>query len=55
MTPADIVWVCGLLNRLTDDQWRDAFRAGGYTAEQTDRYVRKIKAKVAQGLALTAG
>ena len=55
VTPADVVWVCGLLNRLTDDQWRDAFRAGGYDAEQTDRYVRKIKAKVAQGLALTAG
>ena len=45
VTPADVVWVCGLLDRLTDDQWRDAFRAGGYTAEQTDRYVRKIKAE----------
>ena len=55
VTVADVGWVCGLLNRLTDDQWRDAFRAGGYNAEQTDRYVRKIKAKIAQGLSLTAG
>jgi hypothetical protein len=55
VTPADVRWACGLLARLTDDQWRDAFRAGGYTPEQTARYVTKIKSKIAQGLDLTAG
>ncbi len=55
VTAADVRWACSLLNRLTDEQWRDAFRAGGYNPEQTARYVTKIKAKIAQGLALTAG
>jgi hypothetical protein len=55
VTPADVRWACSLLSRLTDQQWRDAFRAGGYNPDQTGRYVTKIKAKVAQGLALTAG
>jgi hypothetical protein len=54
VTSADVRWVCERLNRLTDDQWRDAFRAGGYNPEETARYVTKIKAKIAQGLALTA-
>ena len=35
-------------------KWQDAFRAGGYNAEQTARYVTKIKAKIAQGRALSA-
>jgi hypothetical protein len=53
VTIADVRWVCGLLNRLSDEQWRDAFRAGGYDREQTGRYLTKIKAKIAQGLQTT--
>ena len=53
-TPADVRWACERLSRLSDAQWRDAFRAGGYTPEQTQRYMTKIKEKVAQGLQLTA-
>ncbi|MDO8679049.1 MAG: hypothetical protein Q7R30_10860 [Acidobacteriota bacterium] len=56
VTPADVVWTCELLARLPDTHWQAAFRAGEYTPDQTDRYVRKIKEKIAQGLALkTAG
>ena len=54
VTLADVRWTCALLRRLTDEQWRDAFRAGGYNPEQTSRYVAKIKAKIAQGLGVTA-
>jgi hypothetical protein len=43
-----------LLSRLSDRQWTDAFRAAGYTSEQTNRYVRKIKAKIAQGTSILA-
>jgi hypothetical protein len=43
-----------LLARLSDQQWQDAFRAAGYTPEQAGRYVKKIKEKIAQGLALPA-
>jgi hypothetical protein len=52
LSPADVRWACELLSRLSDRQWDDAFRAGGFAAEHGSRYVRKIKAKVAQGLAL---
>ena len=45
-------WACGLLAQITDRQWSDAFRAAGYTPEQTERYVAKIKAKIAEGLTL---
>jgi hypothetical protein len=46
----DVAWTSRLLSRLTDQQWRDAFRAGGYDAAITERFVKKIKAKVARGL-----
>lgn len=46
----DVAWTCRLMSRLTDDQWRDAFRAAGYEQALADRFIRKIKAKVAQGL-----
>jgi hypothetical protein len=52
VTPRDVRWACELFARLSDEQWRDAFRAGGYDDQQTARYVTKIKAKIAQGLAL---
>jgi hypothetical protein len=50
--PRDVRWACELFARLTDEQWRDAFRAGGYDEQQTRRYVTKIRQKIAQGLAL---
>ena len=30
VTPADVVWTCRLMSRLSDQQWNDAFAAGGY-------------------------
>ena len=54
VTPQQVRWTCERLSKLTDRQWNDAFRAGGYTAEQTARYIHKIKEKIAQGLQLTA-
>jgi hypothetical protein len=47
VTRADLLWTCELLSRLTEAQWHDAFRAGGYAAEQRVRYVRKIQEKIA--------
>lgn len=51
-TVADVKWICERLARLTDRQWRDAFRAGAYETSIADRYIAKIKARVAEGLAL---
>ena len=50
--PADVVWVCERLNRLTDRQWSDAFRAGGIEGEMADRFIRRTKQKISEGLAL---
>jgi len=48
----DVRWTCERLRRLTDNQWKDAFRAGGFTDEQTARFVARIKQKIDEGLAL---
>ncbi len=55
VTPDHVRFACTLLSQLTDAQWRDAFRAAGYDAATTDRFTAKIKAKIAEGLRLTAG
>jgi hypothetical protein len=47
----DLRWTCGLLARLSDKQLADAFRAAGYTPEQSARYVKKLREKIAAGLA----
>jgi hypothetical protein len=54
VTPEDVWWACERLDRITDAQWRDAFRAAGYRPGEGDRFVAKIKEKIAQGLQLTA-
>ena len=48
----DVVRATELLNRLTDAQLGDAFRAGGYPADIRSRYVAKVRAKIAEGLKL---
>jgi hypothetical protein len=52
MQASDVVWGCTLLNRLTDAQFADAFRAAGYDAAVTGRFIAKIRAKIQEGLAL---
>ena len=52
MTAADVRWICEKLQRLTDAQWQDAFRAGGYAPEVANRFIRRFKQKIEEGLAL---
>ena len=47
----DVRWTAALMKRLSDQQWRDAFRAGGYSEDETERYVTKMKERVDEGLA----
>ena len=49
---ADVVWACELMNRLSDAQLDDAFEAGGYPPNIRERYIRKIRAKLQEGLDL---
>ena len=51
--PPDVKWTAELFNRLTDKQWEDAFRAGGYAPDIRARFIKKIKAKIAEGLAVS--
>ncbi|HUD73395.1 MAG TPA: hypothetical protein VMQ62_15665 [Dongiaceae bacterium] len=50
--PDDVVWICRLMDRLSPAQLDDAFRAAGYPAGTRERYVRKIRQKIQEGLAL---
>ena len=52
ITPADVRWVCDRLNGLTDQQWKDAFRAGGFDEPESARFIRRMKQKISEGLAL---
>jgi hypothetical protein len=50
IAPDDVRWVCELLARLSPAQLSDAFRAGGFTAAESERYVRRLREKIADGL-----
>ena len=50
VTFEDVRWTCELLSKLSDKQWDDAFRAGGYAPADRARYITKLKEKTQQGL-----
>ena len=52
LTVGDVEWICSRLSKLSDEQWADAFRAGGYAEPTAQRYIRRLKQKIAEGLAL---
>ena len=52
ISPADVRWACEQLRALTDDQWHDAFRAGGFPKSLADRFIRRMKQKIDEGLSL---
>jgi hypothetical protein len=52
ITPADVRWICERLDRLTDRQMQDAFRAAGYPDVIASRFIRRLEQKIAEGLKL---
>ena len=52
ITPADVQWAGRQMARLTDAQWRDAFRAGNYGAADSARFIKRIKEKISDARAL---
>jgi hypothetical protein len=48
----DVLWTCRRLAKLSDQQWRDAFRAGGYSDEESGVFIRQMQRKIRDGLAL---
>jgi hypothetical protein len=51
---ADVVWICTLLNQITDTQWNDVFSHAAIPPDKSTRYIRKIKSKINEGLKLDA-
>jgi hypothetical protein len=54
VTPADVRWICGLLQRLSDRQWRDAFRAAGFEPDLASRFIDELRARVREGASISA-
>jgi hypothetical protein len=52
ITPEDVHWICERLRMLTDQQWHDAFRAGGYSPTLADLFIARFKQKIQEGLAV---
>jgi hypothetical protein len=52
LTPADVRWTCERLNRLSDQQWRDVFRGAGYEPALADRFIRRFRQKIEEGMRL---
>lgn len=53
ITPADVVWICQLLNRITETQWNDVFGHVGIPGDKSARYIQKIRSKIREGLSLS--
>jgi hypothetical protein len=49
ITPADVAWACEWLGQLSDQQWSDAFRAGGFEPAVADRFIGRLRQKIAEG------
>ena len=49
ITPADVRWTAELLSRLTPKQWSDAFRAAGFPDAEANRYIARMRQKIAEG------
>jgi hypothetical protein len=49
ISPVDVVWASELLGELTDHQWSDAFRAGGYEPAVANRFISRLHQKIAEG------
>jgi hypothetical protein len=49
IAPSDVRWASELTAGLTDQQWLDAFRAGGYEPPVAERFIQRLQYKIADG------
>jgi len=54
ITVDDVLWASELLGGLSDQQWHDAFRAGGYAPGLAERFIRKLQANIGEGRSLAS-
>jgi hypothetical protein len=50
LTRADLAWAGRLLSGLSDRQWAEAFRAGGFTPEAAAPFIAVIKSRISQAV-----
>jgi hypothetical protein len=48
ITREDVRWAAALVGGLSERQWRDAFRAGGYAPDVADRFIEILRARIAE-------
>jgi hypothetical protein len=53
ITPADVTFAVDLLKQLTDSQWREAFRAGGYPQATADRFIARLHERLDEARRVT--
>jgi hypothetical protein len=51
----DLRWACELVGGLTNRQWSDAFRAGGYPPDLADRFIHRLRARIDEGRKIGGG
>jgi hypothetical protein len=49
ISPGDVAWASELLGQLSDHQWSDAFRAGGFRPAVADRFIGRLHEKIVEG------
>jgi hypothetical protein len=49
-SPDDVRWLCELLARLSPEQMRDAFRAGGFPDNESAPFIKRLREKIDEGL-----
>jgi hypothetical protein len=54
ITPADTAWAAALMSQLTDRQWDDAFRAGGYDPAVASRFKAALSRRLAEARSVMA-
>jgi hypothetical protein len=48
ITREDVRWAAELAGGLTEHQWREAFRAGGYAPDVAARFIEILRARIAE-------
>jgi hypothetical protein len=48
IAPEDLTFAADLLQQLTDQQWQDAFRAGGFPPPLAGRFIARLHQKIAE-------
>ena len=47
IAPLDLAFACDLMEQLTDQQWSDAFSAGGVPPAEADRFIAALQKRIA--------